>query len=199
MKNKNSKVKHLVQSKEQIVNSDIDPVASGEFNAIIRQLADVTAKLEEEREIRSDWYIRIGAEYDQVKRQLVASQAELHDCRELLLKSIQKTKEMTLEKDKCLKALELWQGKPEPVKTWQRCKLSEAQQYRSRILCGSIGLEGSWDEWTDGTPKELAMNREYEYRTAEPLKAWQQLDPSIRAYLNRLSPTDPVNEKKVTV
>jgi hypothetical protein len=48
---------------------------------------------------------------------------------------------------------------------WMSCKLwSEAEQYRSRVLTGSIGLEGTWSDWIDGRPAQLEMNREYQYR-----------------------------------
>jgi len=52
-----------------------------------------------------------------------------------------------------------------PTPTWRLCEWAEAKQYRSRILTGSIGLEGMWCNWTDGKPDKTAMNREYEYRT----------------------------------
>ena len=56
---------------------------------------------------------------------------------------------------------------------YQRCGYLEADQYRSRVLTGSIGLEGPWSEWQDGKPEKTAMNREYQYRKAavedEPL------------------------------
>jgi hypothetical protein len=48
---------------------------------------------------------------------------------------------------------------------WRSCGWNDAQQYRSRILTGSIGMEGAWYEWIDGRPEKTAMNREYEYRT----------------------------------
>lgn len=47
---------------------------------------------------------------------------------------------------------------------WRRCEWAEAEQYRSRILTGSIGLEGTWDDWAEGRPEKTAMNRDYEYR-----------------------------------
>ena len=50
---------------------------------------------------------------------------------------------------------------------WRRCEWAESEQYRSRILTGSIGLEGTWDDWEDGRPEKTAMNREYEYRRRE--------------------------------
>lgn len=50
---------------------------------------------------------------------------------------------------------------------WRRCKYAEAQQHRSRVLTGSIGLEGPWSEWIDGKPDSEDMNREYEYRTTK--------------------------------
>ena len=53
-----------------------------------------------------------------------------------------------------------------PLVYWRMCNWAEAEQYRSRILTGSIGLEGSWDEWVNGRPERTAMNREYEYRVA---------------------------------
>lgn len=62
---------------------------------------------------------------------------------------------------------------------WRRCKYAEADQYRSRVLTGSIGLEGRWTEWMDGKPERCAMNREYQYRTGRRtirvrywVKAW---------------------------
>lgn len=50
------------------------------------------------------------------------------------------------------------------IVNWQRCKRDEAEQHRSRVLTGSIGLEGPWTDWADGVPKKSEMNREYEYR-----------------------------------
>ena len=50
---------------------------------------------------------------------------------------------------------------------WRRCEWADAEQYRSRILTGSIGLEGTWDDWADGRPEKTAMNREYQYRRRE--------------------------------
>lgn len=50
---------------------------------------------------------------------------------------------------------------------WRRCEYAEAQQYRSRVLTGSIGLEGPWSEWIDGRPESMDMNREYEFRTTK--------------------------------
>ena len=47
---------------------------------------------------------------------------------------------------------------------WRRCGWAEAEQYRSRILTGSIGLEGTWDDWAEGRPEKTAMNRQYQYR-----------------------------------
>ena len=45
-----------------------------------------------------------------------------------------------------------------------RCEYADATQHRSRVLTGSIGLEGAWTEWKDGKPERVAMNRQYEYR-----------------------------------
>jgi len=36
------------------------------------------------------------------------------------------------------------------MKEWVTCNWQEAEQYRSRILCGGIGLEGKWSKWQDG-------------------------------------------------
>lgn len=47
---------------------------------------------------------------------------------------------------------------------WVSCNILDAEQYRSRILTGSIGLEGSWDNWQDGRPDRCASNRQYQYR-----------------------------------
>jgi hypothetical protein len=59
-------------------------------------------------------------------------------------------------------------AKPYPAPAcWRRCKWADAEQHRSRILTGSIGLEGAWSEWIEGKPEKTAMNREYEYRTAK--------------------------------
>jgi hypothetical protein len=38
------------------------------------------------------------------------------------------------------------------------------KQYRSRVLTGSIGLEGMWSGWIDGEPEKTLTNRQYEYR-----------------------------------
>ena len=57
----------------------------------------------------------------------------------------------------------------EPVQQpidWRRCEWGDAEQYRSRVLTGSIGLENPWTEWLNGRPERLAMNQEYEYRVA---------------------------------
>jgi len=51
---------------------------------------------------------------------------------------------------------------------WRRCERSEAQEYRERVLTGSIGLEGAWSKWIEGRPEKTLMNREYEYRSANP-------------------------------
>lgn len=48
-------------------------------------------------------------------------------------------------------------------------KSGPQQQYRYRILTGSIGLEGPWSEWTDGEPDTRYGNREYETRNASVL------------------------------
>jgi len=51
-----------------------------------------------------------------------------------------------------------------PCSAWVRCKYADAEQHRSRVLTGSIGLEGPWSDWKDGKPARVAMNRQYEYR-----------------------------------
>lgn len=60
------------------------------------------------------------------------------------------------------------EGSRSRLPPWRRCDWSEAQQYRSRILTGSVGLEGTWDDWAEGRPEHPAMNRDYEYRTFAP-------------------------------
>ena len=47
---------------------------------------------------------------------------------------------------------------------WVSCQQPNAEEYRWRILTGSIGLEGSWSKWAPGQPTDRPMNREYEYR-----------------------------------
>lgn len=47
---------------------------------------------------------------------------------------------------------------------YEKCEYKDAQQHRSRVLTGSLGLEGSWSEWINGKPEKCAMNREYQYR-----------------------------------
>ena len=52
---------------------------------------------------------------------------------------------------------------------WFRCANGDAEQYRKRTLCGSIGLESRWSEWKpveDVVPLPT-MNIEYEYRCTE--------------------------------
>jgi len=53
-----------------------------------------------------------------------------------------------------------------PVDEWERCDRNHAVQYRSRVLTGSIGLEGPWTEWSSVSddPGREAQNRQYEYR-----------------------------------
>ena len=50
---------------------------------------------------------------------------------------------------------------------WVKCDRTIAEQWRSRVLTGSLGLEGRWSEWEDGTVIKSAMNREYQYRCTE--------------------------------
>ena len=45
-----------------------------------------------------------------------------------------------------------------------RCEWQEAEWYRSRVLTGSLGLEGNWSEWEMGKPDKCAQNRQYQYR-----------------------------------
>jgi len=45
-----------------------------------------------------------------------------------------------------------------------RCEWQEAEWYRSRVLTGSLGLEGKWSDWKMGKPEKLAQNIQYEYR-----------------------------------
>jgi len=52
----------------------------------------------------------------------------------------------------------------QPETKWIRCDREVAEQHRSRVLCGGLGLEGRWSEWKDGTPYKCAMNRQYQYR-----------------------------------
>ena len=56
----------------------------------------------------------------------------------------------------------------EGAHTWHPCEYAEAQQHRSRLLTGSIGLEGKWTDWIEGKPEKVLMNRQYEYRSTEP-------------------------------
>lgn len=58
---------------------------------------------------------------------------------------------------------------------WRRCDWIDAEQHRSRLLTGSLGLEGPWSDWTDGRPEKSAMNREYEYRKRSPTHIAQDL------------------------
>jgi hypothetical protein len=51
-----------------------------------------------------------------------------------------------------------------PPDSWTGCDFKDAEQHRSRVLTGSIGLEGAWSEWENGRPKSLPMNRQFEYR-----------------------------------
>ena len=60
---------------------------------------------------------------------------------------------------------------------WKRCKYADAQQHRSRILAGSIGLEGPWSDWIDGKPGKEFMNRQYEYR--QPKSIEHLIDQSV--------------------
>jgi hypothetical protein len=50
---------------------------------------------------------------------------------------------------------------------WRRCEWAEAEQHRRRLLTGSIGLEGTWSEWTNGKPERTLSQFEYEYRRHE--------------------------------
>lgn len=49
---------------------------------------------------------------------------------------------------------------------WVQCKYDIAQQYRYRILTGSIGLESKWSEWITGKKLERA-GLQCQYRCRE--------------------------------
>lgn len=50
---------------------------------------------------------------------------------------------------------------------WVSCEYAGATQHRSRVLTGSIGLEGPWSEWLNGKPIDFFGNRQYQYRRWE--------------------------------
>jgi len=55
---------------------------------------------------------------------------------------------------------------------WKSCEYPDADEYRSRCLTGSIGLESPWSEWTrcpEGfyPPAPQRLCEEYEYRKRE--------------------------------
>lgn len=64
----------------------------------------------------------------------------------------------------------IYQLRCEQENEWIRCGYLEAEQHRSRTLCGSLGLEGRWSDWIDGKPKKCRMNQQYQYRKANPKK-----------------------------
>jgi len=47
---------------------------------------------------------------------------------------------------------------------WIRCPRGEAEQHRSRVLTGSVGLACPWEPWKWGVPERCPMNRQFEYR-----------------------------------
>ena len=67
---------------------------------------------------------------------------------------------------------------------WEKCKRAESQQYRYRVLTGSIGLEGPWGEWIDGKPEKELMNRQYEYRRPKPIE--KSLDEELGKTFEKL-------------
>jgi len=53
---------------------------------------------------------------------------------------------------------------------WVKCEgyyPTDAEEHRSRVLTGSLGLEGPWSAWLIGMPDKVLQNREYEYRKAK--------------------------------
>lgn len=73
--------------------------------------------------------------------------------------------------EKILKTMkDLYQLRAEQEKEYVKCDYSESHQYRYRVLCGSLGLEGPWSEWIDGRPEKCHMNKEYQYRKINPVK-----------------------------
>ena len=67
-------------------------------------------------------------------------------------------------KEECLATREGFDAVEVEVIEWVRCDYVHAEQYRSRILTGSVGLEGAWTDWKDGKPERIAMNCQYEFR-----------------------------------
>lgn len=58
-------------------------------------------------------------------------------------------------------------------KEWIKYKWRDAEQYRQRTLCESIGLEGKWSEWTTVEEGKIPFGRaglEVEYRKTKKKK-----------------------------